>query len=167
MFKSIITPVLILLGFTLFECSILSNIVFLPSVPDFLLLCVIFYALRHGKTTGESVGIVSGLFLDFVSGCPFGLNCLLRTIIGYLTGFFGSVFTLEGILMPALICFLATFGKFFLYNFITLFFPAITIPYKLLSYQFGFELFANTMLAPFVFKFLHLFDIAPEPKEKK
>jgi rod shape-determining protein MreD len=158
MLKYFVTVFLILLGFSLFESSILSNIMFLPAVPDFLLICVVYYSFQHGKTAGEVSGFVSGLFLDFLSGCPFGLNCLFRTIIGYLGGFFDKTFSMDGFIVPATICFIATFVKVVSIALVSVFYPSVVNTYHIFSPVFGFELLANSFLAPFVFKFLSFFD---------
>ena len=84
MLKSFSVSALILLCFSLLETAILSNISVLPAVPDLVLLCVLYFSLINGRMYGESTGFISGLFLDFLSGAPFGFNCVLRTLIGYL-----------------------------------------------------------------------------------
>jgi len=148
---------LILLGFALFEAAILSNIFFLPAIPDFLLICVMFFSFNGGKIAGECAGFLSGLFLDCLSGCPFGLNSLYRLVIGYFAGYFQKTFTLDAIILPAIICFLATLLKFFLTSVISLFYPNVVNTYRLFSLEFGFELAMNVILAPPVFKLLHCF----------
>ena len=85
--KSFGISCLFLLGFVLFETAVLSNIVILPVVPDLLLICSLYFSLQNGRLFGVASGFTGGLFLDFVSACPFGFNCLLRTIIGYVAGF--------------------------------------------------------------------------------
>ena len=148
----------ILLCFSLFESAILSNIAFLPAVPDFPLICVVYFSLQHGKITGETNGFVSGILLDFLSGCPFGLNSLLRTVIGYIYGLFDKTFSTEGFIVPVVVSFAATILKMVLISVISLFYPSLVNTYHLFSPVFGFELLMNSLLAPFVFKFLGYFD---------
>ena len=96
MLKSILSSTFILLCTTIIESSILSNIPFLYVVPDLILMCSIYFSMINGKVLGETTGFISGLFLDFITGAPFGFNCILRTIIGYVYGFFSKsiIFTL-------------------------------------------------------------------------
>jgi len=156
--KYLLSIFLILLGFALLESAVLSNIIFLPVIPDFLLICVIYYSFQHGKTIGETSGFMSGLFIDFLSGCPFGLNCLLRTVIGYVCGFFNRTFAMEGFLVPAALSLVATIFKVLLTQIISLFYPSVVNSYHIFSLDFGFELLMNTLFAPVIVKFLGFFD---------
>ena len=151
------------MGFALFESAILSNILFLPAIPDFLLLSVLYFSFTFGRKTGVTTGFFSGLFIDFFSGCPFGLNCLLRTVIGYVSGFFNKTFNIRGIILPCIIAFTGTVSKCFLQIFISFFYPNIVNKYSVFSVMFLSELVMNVVFAPIVFKFLSVFDsIYPE-----
>lgn len=146
------------LGFALFESAILSNIMFLPVVPDFLLLCSLYVSFAHGRCMGVISGFSSGVIIDFLSGCPFGLNSLLRTVIGYISGFFPKTFNIKTLLLPVLIAFCGTFSKCFLISFISFFYPNIVNSYTLFSKLFFSELFFNCIFAPVMFKFMSIFD---------
>ena len=76
MIKSFLISAFILLCSIVLESSILSNISFFYVVPDFALICLLYFSLLNGKTFGELNGFASGLFLDFITGIPFGFNCL-------------------------------------------------------------------------------------------
>ncbi|MBQ0052748.1 MAG: rod shape-determining protein MreD [Treponema sp.] len=169
MIKSLLVFVLVSLAFVLFETSILTNLLFLPSVPDLLLLCSLYVSVNNGKLYGASSGFISGFFLDFLSVSPFGLNCLLRTIIGYVAGIFSKSLNIVGFFIPAFLGILATLVKALLIWFISIFFVNSVNSYNLLSVQFLFELGANAILTPFVFKFLGIFDkmLLLEPGEIK
>jgi rod shape-determining protein MreD len=64
---------------------------------------------------------------------------------------------MSGIALPVLIGFSATIIKVILIGMISVFFPDSIVPYSLLSKAFLFELAANALLTPLVFKFLDLF----------
>ena len=155
--KSYIVSALILFCAVLIETAVLSNIAFLPAVPDIVLLCSLYLSFLNGKTSGEINGFVSGAFLDFLSAAPLGFHSLYRTLIGYVFGALGSVFNSDGIVMPALYAFGATLLKAFFVWLISLLFPASPAVYRVLSLPFLFELACNMILAPLVFKFLSLF----------
>ena len=158
MVKSLLISTLFLFAATIIESSILSNISFLLVVPDLVLICCIYFSLLNGKLYGEISGFISGLFLDFITGVPFGFNCVFRTIIGYITGLFSNTIIISGLVIPMASVGIATLTKKFLIFLISLFFPRLSLNiYSIISYEFLFEFCANIILAPVVFKFLSFF----------
>ena len=156
MFKSFLCSFLILLCSVIVETSILSNISFLPAVPDLALICVLYFSFLNGKNYGQVSGFLSGLLLDFLSGSPLGFNCIYRTVIGYLSGVFRRTINSSGFIVPSLIGLLATILKVFLIWLISLFFKSIKI-YNIFTFSFLFELVMNVLLTPLMFKFLNSF----------
>ena len=156
MFKSFLCSFLILLCSVIVETSILSNISFLPAVPDLVLICVLYFSFLNGKNYGQVSGFLSGLLLDFLSGSPLGFNCLYRTVIGYLSGVFRKTINSSGFIVPSVIGLLATILKVFLIWLISLFFKSIKI-YNIFTFSFLFELVMNVLLTPLMFKFLNSF----------
>lgn len=156
MLKSILVSTFILLCTTIIESSILSNISFLYVIPDLILMCSIYFSMTNGKVLGQTTGFISGLFLDFITGVPFGFNCLFRTIIGYIYGFFSNSIIITGIVMPMLTVGIATAVKYLLTTIISLLYPYVH-SVGIISYDFLFEFIENILLAPIVFKFLSLF----------
>ena len=157
MIKSISISAVILLCCALIEAAILSNIAFLRAVPDLSLICVLYFSLHNGRVAGECTGFISGLFIDFLSAAPFGLNCLFRTVLGYLGGVFTKTFNTDGIIIPAVLGFCATIIKCLLILFIAFLFPSSVVKYNPFSMMFLFELCVNTVLTPVVFKILGIF----------
>ncbi len=159
MFKSLIISSFILFCATIIESAILSNIAFLLVVPDLLLICQINFALKNGKIVGESTGFISGLLVDFSTGCPLGFNCLIRTVIGYITGFFADSLIISTFIIPVITVAIATIAKTLLISLVTFLFPNTNLYVTgLISYEFLFEFIENIILAPFIFKFLSIFD---------
>ena len=157
MVKSFSISALILLCFVIFESAILSNMLFLPAIPDFLLIVTLYLSVHNGRLFGVTTGFVSGLFLDFLSVSPFGLHSLLRTIIGYFFGIFSKTLNINGIFLPIFIGFTATLFKMLFIFIISVFFQNSIVPYSVFSAGFLFELASNSLLTPFVFKFLDIF----------
>ncbi len=155
--KSCFSSILIILLAALIKDSILSNIVYLPAVPDLCLICVLFLSIQNGKLFGEASGFFSGLCLDFLGAGPFGLNCLLRTVLGYLGGLFNKVISTEGIFIPALMVLIASITKALLLILLTILFPMINIHFSPFSQLFLWELLENTLLGPIIFKLLSFF----------
>lgn len=158
MLKSLFVFMIISFASVILETAVFSNLLFLPAVPDFLLLCLLYVSLNNGSLYGSAAGFVSGLFLDFVSASPFGLNCLLRTIIGYFSGKLNKTLNINGFLLPVLAGFCATFVKALVIWIISFFFPGSVVSYNLISSKFLFNLVANALLTPLVFKFLGVFN---------
>lgn len=155
MAKSFLVSSLILFLTTILESSIFTNISFLIVVPDFLLICTIYFALLNGKLYGESTGLISGIFLDCITGVPFGLNCLLRTIIGYIFGLFSETVIISGLIMPVLSVGVGTILKRLLLVLINIIFPNTHINvYGFISTEFLFEFCMNVLLAPVIFYLL-------------
>ena len=158
MTKSILVSTFILLCAVIIESSILSNISFIYVVPDLVLICSIYFSMLNGKVAGETTGFISGIFLDFITGIPFGFNCLYRTIIGYVFGIFSKTIIISGVVMPMLSVGIATIAKTLMVHFLDLLFPNVHIYIAgIISYDFLFEFIENVLLAPFIFKFLSFF----------
>lgn len=157
MTRAYLSSILIILCTVLVEFAILSNIIILPAVPDIVLLVLLYFSVLNGKVFGESMGFFSGMFIDFLSGAPFGFNCLFRTVIGYIAGFLNQNINYTGFIIPALIGLLGTITKAFLIWLTSLFYTKI-IPYDIISTSFIFELIINTLLSPVIFKFLSHFN---------
>ena len=155
--KGTVASSLIILLAALIENAILSNIIYLPAVPDICLICVIFVSLQNGKLFGEGEGFFSGLCLDFLGACPFGLNCLYRTVIGYLAGIFHRVIGTDGFFTPILLVLVGSLAKALLLLLISLLFPMIKLNFSPFTSIFLWELGENVILAPIIFKLLGLF----------
>ena len=158
MAKSILISSIILLCTTIIESSLLSNLSFLIVVPDLVLMCSIYFSILNGRTVGQIDGFISGLFLDFITGLPFGFNCLYRTILGYIFALFSKNIIISGILIPVVAVGLGTIAKTILMQLINIFFPNVSLYVTgLISFNFLFEFIENIILAPLVFKFLSFF----------
>lgn len=156
--KSLLISTLILLCTTIIESSIFTNISFFLVVPDLVLICSIYFSLLNGKLYGETTGFISGLFLDFITGTPFGFNTLVRTIIGYIFGFFSKTVIISGIIMPVLSVGIGTILKRLVLFFVAIIFPNTNLHiYSFISSEFLFEFISNIVLSVPIFYFLGFF----------
>ena len=57
--------------------------------PDIVLLYVAWLGIREGRRVGALGGFGCGLLMDFVHG-TWGLNMLVKTLVGFLVGLFPS-----------------------------------------------------------------------------
>jgi rod shape-determining protein MreD len=155
--KSFSITTFILLCFALLESAILSNMLFLPAVPDLMLICLLYVSIQNGRLYGVSSGFVSGIIIDFLSASPFGLNCLLRTTLGYISGLFNKTLNIDGFLTPITIGACATILKAGVLWLIAFLFPNVSAVYHIISKTFAAELIMNGLLTPVIFKFLNVF----------
>jgi rod shape-determining protein MreD len=157
MAKHIFFASLFIVVAAILQSTLLAKLAIYHAVPDLALLILVYVSYVNGTMKGQLVGFFGGLFLDFFSAAPLGLNAFIRTIIGALTGLFKGNFFLDYLFLPLALGALATFAKaLFLFLLNLLFSGAIpsdrwTIP------VFWVELIMNTILAPIIFAFLRLF----------
>ncbi|WP_412068256.1 rod shape-determining protein MreD [Rubrivirga sp. IMCC43871] len=70
---------------------LLSNLKLWDVWPDVVLLYVAYVALRRGRVAGAVTGFCAGLAMDvLVMPTSLGLNTVLKTIMGFVIGFFRS-----------------------------------------------------------------------------
>lgn len=119
-------------------------------MPDISLIAIIYFSINFGKNIGQILGFSSGLVLDSLSGVPFGLNSLLRLIIGFLLGFFEGKIFLDKILLPSIMITICTFAKFILLYLISIIYP-IDLHINIFSFRYLVELGMNIILTPFIF----------------
>jgi rod shape-determining protein MreD len=163
MIRNIIWTVILAIIAGILQSTILGDIALFGAVPDIALCIVVYSAYVNGTMTGQLSGFFSGLLLDFLSAAPLGLNCLIRTIIGAVTGIFKGAFFLDVFFLPFILCALATIAKaiiMFLLNFVM----GKSVPvYSLFSILFWIELGLNSLCAPVLFFLLrHFRFITPE-----
>lgn len=156
MLKSFFSTILTMFCFLLLETAVFSNLTFLPTIPDFLLIVTLFVALNNGSLLAESTGFVSGFMLDFLSASPLGLNALLRTIMGFISGLFHDVLNASSVLLQIIYGAVFTIIKAIVVYLISLFFSGV-VSYSLFSQIFLTEILLNALFTPVVFKFLSLF----------
>jgi rod shape-determining protein MreD len=167
MLKTVLASAALLLALLLVETSILANIAYLPVVPDILLIAVMYLALNNGSMAGETAGFFSGLLLDFTSGAPLGLNCLVRTVVGYVCGLFARTLDATGVFIPALLGFFVTLFKILLTNVVSFFYPQGQIAaFAVFSVRTAAELAFNAAAAPVLFSFFSLFEILGDKRRK-
>ena len=145
------------LFFSLFEAAILSNLAFLPVMPDLVMLVIVYVSFMNSSTTGSTAGFISGLLLDFLSASPVGLNAFTKTVTGYVAGKFAGAFNLDRILFPSLMGLAATILKALVTWILSIFFGPAILSYWLAGSALWLEILANIVCAPAIFALLGLF----------
>lgn len=151
MLRKILVFLIVILGFLL-QGTVFSGISMGGIVPNILIIITSSFGFMRGKNEGMAIGFMCGLILDIFFGDILGFYALVYLFIGYLNGFFKSIFYPEDIKLPMIliaaselaycfICFVFLFmlrGKFNLgYYFVHIFLPEIayTILVTLIVYK--------------------------------
>jgi len=154
MIRSIVWTVILSIIAGILQSTLLAKVAFFKVVPDLALCIMVYSAYVNGTMTGQVSGFFSGLFLDFLSAAPLGLNCLVRTLIGALIGVFKGVFLLDIIFMPVILCAVATILKALILFLLSLFMGSYIPSYSFLASLFWIELGMNTLCGPLLFLLL-------------
>jgi rod shape-determining protein MreD len=154
MARSIIWTVILCIIASILQSTLIGRLPFMIVIPDLALCILVFSAYINGNMTGQVSGFFSGLFIDFLSASPLGLNCLIRTLIGALTGIFKGAFFLDIFLMPVILCASATIIKAVIIFVLHLIFGSSVPAYSLTGSVFWIELVLNSLLAPLLFLLL-------------
>ncbi|MDR0443771.1 MAG: rod shape-determining protein MreD [Treponema sp.] len=151
MIKRIIWTVLFSIIAAVLQSTVLAKIAVFKTVPDLALCIVVFSAYVNGTMTGQVSGFLSGLLIDFLSAAPLGMNCLIRTLIGAVTGIFKGAFFMDIFFLPLILCALATIAKALVLFVLHLIFGSTVPAYSFVSLVFWVELGLNSLSAPFLF----------------
>jgi rod shape-determining protein MreD len=146
-------------GLMLAETMFFSNTLIFgwTVIPDLMLFCIIYLAIQNGSLFGEVLGFASGLMLDFFTAGPFGLNCLIRTLLGFAFGFFRRTLNSDIFLVRVGIGAVATVLKNLLILAIQFLYPSSGIKvYDFLSLAFRVDLIGNVIACPVLFLLLSL-----------
>jgi rod shape-determining protein MreD len=69
--------------------------------PDFLLIALVFFAMRSGPGAGALAGFVVGIVNDALTPAAFGAGALAHTVVGYLAAWGRAVFFADNLLVNA------------------------------------------------------------------
>jgi len=153
MIRCIIWTVFLCILAGILQSTLIARIAFFNVIPDLALCILVFSAYVNGTMAGQVSGFCSGLFLDFLSAAPLGLNCLIRTLIGALAGIFKGSFFLDIFFMPIILCAFATILKAIILLILHLIFNSIPA-YSFTSSLLWIELGLNCLSAPLLFLIL-------------
>jgi rod shape-determining protein MreD len=69
--------------------------------PDFLLIALVFFAMRAGPGAGAIAGFVVGVVNDALTPAAFGAGALAHTVVGYVAAWGRAVFFADNLLINA------------------------------------------------------------------
>jgi len=157
MIRSIIWTLVFCIVAVILQSTLIGMIPFATVKPDLALCVLVFSAYVNGTMTGQVSGFFSGLFQDFLSVAPLGMNCLIRTLIGALAGIFKGAFFLDFFLMPFILCTIATLLKAFILFILHLIMGQSIPSYSFITSPFWIELGLNALCGPLLFFLLKRF----------
>jgi rod shape-determining protein MreD len=157
MAKKVIWTVAFSLCAAVIQSTLLFRLALYEAVPDLALGIIVYSAYVNGAMTGQLSGFFSGLLLDGLSAGPPGLNALIRTLAGALTGLLKGAFFLDFLFLPMILCAAATIVKALALFLLHLLFAGAVPAYPLAAPVLWVELGLNTLSAPFLFGLLKLF----------
>jgi len=154
MIRSVIWTVIICVAAAILQSTLLAKIAILNVVPDLALCVLVFSSYVNGAMTGQISGFLSGLLIDFLSMAPIGMSSLIRTLIGALVGLFKDSLFLGYVIMPIILCTVASILKVLMMFVLHLIIDKIPIYYSLTDLRLWIELGLNALCAPLLFLIL-------------
>ncbi|MBO4889408.1 MAG: rod shape-determining protein MreD [Lachnospiraceae bacterium] len=99
MYRKITMLLLILIGY-LIQSTMIRILPMGGVAPNILIILTSCFGFMRGKKEGMFVGFISGLVIDILFGNIIGFYALAYLVIGYLNGFFASIFYPEDVKLP-------------------------------------------------------------------
>ncbi len=147
---------LLIMFFTVLECTALRSIRIIGIKPDLLLLLVLFFGLYGSRFYALGVGVLCGMFVEATSGIHAGVAVGLYSVAGLVLTLLTRVVYKQRIIDQIIIAFIATFliylGLFFSFGVYALGPPLLeTLIYVILPAS-----CYTACVAPFLFYFLKM-----------
>ncbi len=99
MYRKITMLLLILVGY-LIQSTMIRILPMGGVAPNLLIILTSSFGFMRGKKEGMFIGFISGLIIDILFGNIIGFYALVYLVIGYLNGFFASIFYPEDVKLP-------------------------------------------------------------------
>ena len=99
MYRKVTMLLLILISY-LIQSTMIRILPLGGVAPNFLIILTSSFGFMKGKKEGMFIGFFSGLIMDVLFGNLIGFYALVYMIIGYLNGFFASIFYPEDVKLP-------------------------------------------------------------------
>lgn len=90
--KRVIVSILFILACFLLQCTVFKTLALANISPNLLIVLTSSVGFMRGKKEGMLVGFFSGLLVDICYGQLLGFYALIYLTIGYLNGFFQTIF---------------------------------------------------------------------------
>lgn len=101
--RRVIMDAIMIIILFLLQCTVFKWLSLAHISPNLLIVLTASCGFMHGKKEGMLVGFFSGLLLDVFFGDLFGLYALIYMVVGYMNGFFNSIFYEVDIKLPMIL----------------------------------------------------------------
>ncbi|WP_028973572.1 rod shape-determining protein MreD [Spirochaeta cellobiosiphila] len=164
MFKKILVTILLMGLFVFFQVSVLSNVFELKTIPNLVLITLVYFSFSKGSWVGQISGFIIGILLDVISLAPLGYYAILLTLTGYIAGIFSKLMNSDKLLFPMITIFISSNLFLLLGNVILIVFRfdnVLSWPNNLYYWK---VIGLNTILAPILFVIFSFIDkkVLPE-----
>jgi rod shape-determining protein MreD len=166
MAKNVVWAIVFIIVAGLIQSSLLAMLTDQHITPDLTLGILVYCAYVNGTMAGQITGFFSGVFIDFLSASPLGLNAFIRTLIGAAGGLLKGTFFLDIFILPMALCAAATFMRAIMLAGLHLLFGNAIPAYSFVEPLFWIELCLNTFTAPVLFGILRQFRPLLETKRE-
>lgn len=145
-----IIAVMLILAY-LIQYSVISNLSFLGTAPNLMLIITATYGYSRGKNAGMIIGFFSGLIVDVFFCEVIGYNALMLVTVGFLSALWRRKYYSDTLVIPLVIITLSDLGYNLVYYFVWFIlrsqfyfgysFVHIILPNLLLTFVFGLALY--------------------------
>lgn len=101
---SYILPVILFFPLLLIQVTVVPLFSLNGSVPDLLLIILVYYTLQHGQIYGTVLGFIFGFLFDLITGGLIGSAMISKTIAGFTAGYFSKETQRDQYLRSFLFC---------------------------------------------------------------
>ena len=101
--KRKVTVAVIIIVCFLLQTTVFQALSFASISPNLLIVAVSAFGFMRGRKEGLFIGCFAGLLVDLFFGDVLGFYALLYMYVGYINGFFCSIFFPEDIKLPMLL----------------------------------------------------------------
>ncbi len=101
--KRVIVDIVFVLVCFVLQCTVFQSWAMADISPNLLIVVVSSVGFMRGKTEGMLMGFFSGLLIDICYGDMLGFYALIYMYIGYVNGFFQSIFYEEDLKLPMIL----------------------------------------------------------------
>ncbi len=88
MAKQFLIPALIFIPVAILQMTVVPLISLDYIAPDLIIILLVFFSIKNGRTYGSILGFVFGIIFDFISGGLIGSAAFAKTIAGFTAGYF-------------------------------------------------------------------------------
>lgn len=85
-----IFPLLLFIPLLILQTTIIPLFALFNSIPDLILILLVFYAISYGQIYGTVLGFVFGFLFDLITGSLLGSAMLSKTLAGFIAGYFSN-----------------------------------------------------------------------------